>query len=444
MLQLLMQSKFIDYIRKNNLVQVDESILLGISGGIDSMVMLNLFIKSGYKIAIAHCNFGLRSSESVGDEELVIRTAEKFGLKYFSKRFETEKYSFDNKVSIQVAARNLRYNWFNHLCQEFGYSKIAIAHNLDDVAETFLLNLTRGTGLKGLTGIKPLNGKIIRPLLFTTRKEIESYALEHQVIFRSDSSNKSTKYKRNFIRHKILPELEKLNPSVKESIALTANHLHAYFQLFEKNHCLLREKIVSDKNENTYYSIKELSQDSAGEIFLFEELQQYGFAPLQMVQIMQSLSHQPGKVFHSKEYVLTRDREYLILSRKGIEEHVDITIEIDCSSVEFPIKLEFKTIEKGKEFEISKNAGMAKIDFDKLKFPLTLRNWHEGDRFKPIGMDNYKKLSDFIIDEKIPLNQKKDIYVITSGNEIVWVVGYRISNDFRITTETKIVYQVLI
>ncbi len=437
-----MQGKFVDFIKRNNLIHADDSILIGVSGGIDSMVMLHLFHKTGFKVAVAHCNFTLRGNESDGDEELVAQTARNIGVMYHSTRFETQKFAKENKLSIQVAARNLRYDWFNDICVNFGYTKIAIAHNLDDIAETVLLNLTRGTGLRGLTGIKPINGNVIRPLLFATRKDIEQYAIEHGIIYRSDSSNISTKYKRNFIRHKVIPELEKLNPSAKESIAQTAVHIQEYLKAFEDHHKELRARILVIKDGLNHYALNELISHPASKLFLLEEFTPYGFSPLQIEDIQNSFKNQPGKVFYSNDFILTRDREFLILSRKNQTEFSQLELDSECKTIDKPIRLDIQKTLRDNNFKISKEKRVATFDHDKLKFPLLLRKWHEGDRFKPFGMEGYKKISDFLVDEKIPLIKKNNIYVLTSGEDIIWVVGLRIHHDYRITPETKTIYQV--
>lgn len=432
-----MQSRFIDFIRSNNLISSDDKVLLGVSGGIDSMVMLNLFYKAGLNFSVAHCNFSLRGDESNGDEQLVVRTCNEKKIKLHQIKFETEKFAIDNKLSIQVAARNLRYDWFNSLCDEHGYNKIAIAHNRDDVAETVLLNLTRGTGLKGLTGIKIVNGRVIRPLLDFSRNEIITYAKDYQISFREDSSNSSVKYGRNRIRHNVLPELEKLNPSVKRSIAETASHVNEAWNLIEDYLLNIKKEVVSFEKDKVLYSLQALLHEKYSKLFLFEELTQYGFSYDTVEQISQSFQGQSGKVFYSATHQLLHDRDYLVLTKRKEVEKVIVKIDEGCVSIDSPINLKFHLIKLTELFDISRNPEIATLDFDKLKFPLELRLWNSGDKFMPFGMEQFKKVSDFLIDLKVSLVDKEKVYVLTSNYEIIWVVGMRIDNRFRITENTK-------
>ncbi|MHC1705080.1 MAG: tRNA lysidine(34) synthetase TilS [Tenuifilaceae bacterium] len=432
-----MQSRFIDFIRKNNLVTEKYKILLGVSGGIDSMVMLSLFHKSGFEVVVAHCNFSLRAEESDADEELVVHECGLMGIKLHRIRFDTQKYALDNKLSIQVAARNLRYNWFNSLCSEFGFTKIAIAHNRDDVAETVIINLTRGTGLKGLTGIKATHGLIIRPLLFAGRDEITRFALQNGISYRNDSSNASTKYARNRIRHNVIPELEEINPSAKASIASTAKHVQQAWDLVERYLSDARIKLCKTEGDGLFISIKGLKKEQFCSLFLVEELTPYGFTPDSIEQIVDSLDSQPGKIFYSMTHQLLRDRDNLIITERKELDQTIVTIENDCKSIDQPVKLNFAIIENSESYKIPYDSSMAVIDYDKLIFPLTLRHWQPGDKFVPFGMEGFKKVSDFLIDKKVPLTQKEKVFVLESGDNIVWVVGVRIDDRYKVTKQTK-------
>lgn len=437
-----MQSRFIDFIRANNLVSSNEKILLGVSGGVDSMVMLNLFYKSGFSFSVAHCNFSLRGKESDGDEALASKTCDEKGIEFFCIRFETEKYAQENKLSIQVAARNLRYDWFSKLCGEHRFSKIAIAHNRDDVAETLILNLTRGTGLKGLSGIKMINGRIIRPLLDFSRNEILVYANEHSIAYREDSSNSSVKYARNRIRHNVLPELEKLNPSAKRSISETANHVHEAWNLVDDYLLKLKKEIVTTDKERFFYSIPVLLKEKYSKLFLFEELTQFGFSYDTIEQVVKSFRGQSGKVFYSSTHQLLHNRDYLELTERKEIEKMFVRIDNDCLSIDSPINLKFHLINKSESYDIPRNAEIASLDFDKLTFPLELRPWNSGDKFMPFGMAQFKKVSDFLIDLKVSLVDKEKVYVLTSNNEIVWVVGMRIDNRYKVDNLSQRVYRI--
>jgi len=437
-----MQSRFVDFVQANNLIHSNDKVLLGVSGGIDSMLMLHLFYKAGFNFSVAHCNFSLRGEESDGDEQLVVRVCEEKGIKLHQIRFETEKFAIDNKLSIQVAARNLRYNWFNSLCDELGYNKIAIAHNRDDVTETVILNLTRGTGLKGLSGIKMVNGRVIRPLLDFSRNEIITYAKEHQIAFREDSSNSSVKYARNRIRHNVLPELEKINPSVKRSIAETARHVNEAWNLVEDYLLKLKKEIVTFDNDKVLYNLQALLREKYSKFFLLEELSQYGFSHDTVEQVSQSFQGQSGKVFYSSTHQLLHDREFLVLTERKEVEKLIVRIDEDCELIDSPVNLKFHLINKTQFFDIPRNSEIASLDFDKLTFPLKLRLWNSGDKFMPFGMQQFKKVSDFLIDLKVSLVDKEKVYVLTSNNEIVWVVGMRIDNRFKVDDSTTKIYKI--
>lgn len=435
-----MQDRFVDFIQSNNLFSESDKILLGVSGGIDSMVMLNLLRRSGFSIAVAHCNFSLRGEESDGDQQLVEHVCEEFGVKLHCIRFQTESFAIENKQSIQVAARNLRYAWFNKLCNEFGYTKIAIAHNRDDVAETVLLNLTRGTGIKGLTGIKPKNENVIRPLLFAGRDEITRYAIQNSVKFREDSSNASTKYARNRIRHNVLPELEKLNPSAKKSIAETAIHAQEALSLVENYLKKIRKKLIIEKEKGIQISIQKLRQEGNRKLFLIEELVPMGFSYDTIEDIIDSLDGQPGKVFYSVSHQLLRDRDFLIVAERNEIDTTVTLIDERSRSVCYPVNLRFSVETYDKTYIIPRSSNVAVLDYNKLTFPLTLRHWQPGDRFIPFGMDNFKKVSDFLIDQKVSLLDKDNVYVLVSGDDIIWIVGYRIDNRYRISDQTKQIF----
>lgn len=438
----MLQNQFIEYTRKLDLISSNDNILLGVSGGMDSMTLFHLLLKTGFYFSVAHCNFSLRGDESDNDEQMVVETCKSKGIKVFTRRFDTIEYSDIHRVTIQVAARELRYNWFQELCTEHHFTKIAIAHNRDDLVETFLINLIRGTGLKGLTGIKPLNGNIVRPLLFAGRDIIEKYVNEYNIPFRNDSSNQSTKYKRNYIRLNVIPMLEQLNPSVKESISLTANHLLEYWRIVEERHLELKEKIISLRDGKICFSIENLINEPSRNSFLVEELFRYGFSPLHTEQILKSLTRQPGKIFYSEMYELVRDRDYLILSKRTDIHCTSIKIDKECTSFNYPLKISISTFPWKTTMKIQKDKCIASYDLDKLTFPLTLRNIQKGDKFRPFGMKGVKKISDFLTDLKIPVNEKDNTMVLVSGEDIIWVVGYRVSDGYKVDTGTKNVYQI--
>jgi tRNA(Ile)-lysidine synthase len=431
-----MKEDFKNFIDKHQLIKADDEVLVGVSGGIDSMVMLNLISSCGYKFAVAHCNFSLRGADSNKDEQLVVNVCKQMGVKLFTKLFHTEDYAHGHNVSIQVAARELRYDWFKELCHEHGYVGVAVAHNKNDVAETILLNLTRGTGLKGLTGIKPLTNGIIRPLLFAFRKQIEEYAFNNGVEYRDDKTNAEVKYARNRIRHNVITELEKINPRTVDNLYSTSLFLSETWSAIATMNAEHREQICSERGNEVYYSINKLLEYPFHQLFLLEELMEYGFSPSAVEDIKESLLGQPGKVFYADNFQLIRDRDYLILSSCTEKSFTEVLISSPNSSIESPVSMEFNVIEDLTSFKIPKEESVGIFDLEKVIFPLLLRPWRKGDKFVPFGMEGHKKVSDFLIDQKIPIHHKSSTYVLESGGNIIWVVGYRIDNRYRIKSES--------
>lgn len=435
-----MQRQFQHNIERKFNLSSGTKIIVAVSGGVDSMVLLKLCKSYFYDIVIAHCNFNLRDKESDMDESFVQEFAEMNNLKCFAKKFNTEIYAKKNRLSIQEAARNLRYKWFEKLLKELNYDCIAIGHNKNDSIETFIFNLSRGTGINGLTGIPYKNDKIIRPLLAFKRNEILAFAQKENIPFREDSSNIETNYSRNYIRHKIIPEFNQLNPQ-------SENHIHQSIEYLSELKSLLNEKIFAIKDQIINYDgeivkidIPILKSINYKTIVLFEILQTYDFNSSTIHDIIDSLDNESGKVFHSETYQIIKDRTYLIIKKISNERSNEIEISKSTKDILDPIYLNFKKM-KNTNFEIKLNAKFANLDFDKLSFPLKLRPWKEGDKFIPLGMKNYKKLSDFFIDEKLNLFEKKEIKLVTdSNNQIVWIVGMRIDERFKISDNTKNIY----
>lgn len=401
------------------------------------MAMLHLFSLCEWDFAIAHCNFTLRGKESDGDAELVEKVALDLGKQLFIKKFDTKKYASENNLSIQVAARNLRYNWFEELCNENGFDVIAVAHNANDVAETMLINLVRGTGLKGLTGIKAKRGRVIRPLLFATRAQIEVFVSENGLIFRSDASNDDNKYTRNLIRNAIIPTLCQINPSFIEGMNSTASHLSHINQAVCEDMLIFHKRVYSQTTDFIGYSIYELTKYPYSQEYILREFEQYGFSPSDCTNIYGSLFSQPGKEFISSSHRVLRDREYLMVtSITSLSRNVKVEIDEKQVHLVFPLSLIFEQIPYEPSLSISTSNLVANIDMDTLCFPLTLRKWKTGDWFIPFGMKGKKKISDFLIDAKVPRFEKDSVYVIESSGKIVWVVGYRIDNRFAVNAST--------
>lgn len=432
----------IDFVREHQLANDQDKILVGVSGGIDSMVLLHLLVHAGFSVGVAHCNFSLRGSESDADEQFVRYHCLMNGIPVHTIKFDTTEYAKENGLSIQVAARELRYAYFEEICKEHKYTRIAIAHNLNDSVETVLLNLTRGTGLKGLTGIKPVNGNIIRPLLFASRNQIEEYAKRYNITYREDSSNATVKYKRNFIRHRVMPLLRELNPSADASIYQTALHLHEAQLLVERQLSQIRREIVKEDSGKVYLDIQKLKNETAANLFLVDFLLGFNFTPATAAEVYGLLESMVGSRVESETHTVYRDRYQLILQPKLSGETHTVQIDINTRRIENPIKLEISIIDYSKEILLDKNPKVASIDMDKLTFPLTIRPWKPGDRFIPFGMSGFKKISDFLIDQKVALANKEKVLVLTSANETVWVIGYRIDNRYRVNKATQRIFRI--
>ncbi len=424
-------SKFID---KKLLCQRDDKLLIAISGGADSVALFLCLKELGYDIELAHCNFNLRGEESDNDEEFVKQLADNFGVRLHLKSFDTEKYANGNKVSIQVAARDLRYKWFNELLVDNNLNYIAVGHHKNDDVETFFINLTRGSGLKGLLGIKPKNNNIIRPLLCVSRLEIETYLLAFKQSFREDSSNKTVKYLRNKIRYELIPLLTEINPSIQKTISNEIEILEGVFQVFEEQIESKRKKIVQNENGIFKLKITDVQKLNPLNIYLYEFLNPYGFSEVN--QIIKALNTQSGKQFFSKNYQLNIDREYIFIFKIS-KENLSFEILENQHKISTPFTME---LSKSTDRKVVKDRVIAKLDFDKLKFPLVLRKWKQGDKFMPLGMPTFKKVSDFFIDNKYSLIAKQQQWILCSADDIIWIVGDRIDDRFKITTQTKNVY----
>lgn len=440
-----MLEEFLAYISEKDLFSKQNKVLLAVSGGLDSVVMTRLFSEADFPFAIAHCNFGLRGEESDADEKFVRKLVRKAGVPCFVKTFDTEKFALDHKLSIQMAARELRYNWFEELARTEGYDFIALAHHRNDQLETMLLNLTRGTGIAGLHGILPKRGRFVRPLLFADKEKLFGYVTEKQIIWREDSSNASTKYQRNKIRHEVVPVLEELNPNLSSTISQTAEKIGAVERFFYSQADKLKQESLQQEGENWRIQLQPLLASSEPALFLSELLTGWGFGYPQAREIMavyQQASTVSGKIFESSTHRLNLDREQLIISPKDLQEYQSLEIgeeeeEIRYISWEF----HFRTL-TAEGYKIKPDSNLASIDKNKLQYPLKLRKWKAGDWFCPLGMKQKKKLSDFMIDQKIPLNLKEQVLVLTSGETIVWVVGHRIDNRFKLTDKTTEVLEV--
>jgi tRNA(Ile)-lysidine synthase len=431
-----MLERFLNNITTKKLFEPKQKVLLAVSGGIDSMVMLYLFEKSGFDYGIIHCNFQLRGDESDQDEEFVKKQVLIHGVPSFFKRFDTEEYAQINGISIEMAARDLRYEYFEKIRIEHHFDFIATAHHSDDLIETFFLNLSRKTGIKGLTGIKDKSDKIIRPLLFASRDEIEKFASENYIEFREDSTNSDVFYQRNFLRHRILPLFSELNPSFKKNILASIENLKDAEAVYSGYFEVQIQKVIENATDSQIINIENLKKSAHPKLLLLEILSESNFNPAVTEEVFQSLESEPGKQFYSKTHRLIKDREKLFVSE--IAERENRIFYIESGDIELFQPFEIR-IEKfsGKDFKIRNEKNIACLDFEKLEFPLLIRKWQQGDYFQPLGMTGFKKVSDFLIDEKIPVHEKENIWLLCSGNKIVWIIGHRIDNRFKIRPETR-------
>jgi len=437
-----MLQSFKKFVQKEKLFRADDKILLAVSGGVDSVVMCELFHQAGFNFGVAHCNFGLRGLESDEDEQFVKALSGKYGVGFHAERFETEIYAKENGVSIQMAARELRYNWFEKLRKTKNYDCIAVAHHKDDEIETFLINLIRGTGIAGFHGIHPKNNFIVRPLMFTTKNEIEKFAQKVKLSFRNDSSNQELKYKRNKIRHSIIPILKEINPNLEETIAQNIGKIRDVEQIYRDHISEKRKEVVTERGENAVMLIEKLKALTPLQTYLFEFLNSYNFGSTIIDDIISSLDGISGKQFFSSTHRLLKNRDELIITKLVDTEEAEREIPEGQRVIDYPLKMKMNQIANNTDFEIPENEHIASLDYDKLKFPLKLRKWKKGDAFFPLGMNSSKKLSDFFIDNKVPINEKENIFVIESEGKIIWIVGHRIDNRYKITETTENIYLV--
>lgn len=425
-----------------NLSEIDKiinkkkhKILVAVSGGIDSMTLLHLLVSQGFDCGVAHCNFKLRGKESDGDEKFVEYHSKKYDVPFFTKSFRTKQYAKEYNASIQVAARELRYKWFEEIRAKYQYDFIATAHTSNDNIETFFINIIRGTGIKGLSGIKLLSGKIIRPLINTSRKEITEYGIENKVEYREDSSNREDKYTRNKIRHKLLPLLESINPGIENTIIENIRRFefteHAFLEQIHK----IKESVIDNKKEIRIdkHFIKGLDFPA---YYLYEIIENKGFNFTQCKDIVASINS-VGKQVISSTHIALIDRNELLISEKAKNSLKEITIPQGKFRIKNPINITGKIEEYSSNFLINKSKNFCYVDADKLKFPLILRKWSAGDRFQPLGMKGKKNVSDFLIDLKVPRNKKELVYILESGDKIVCIPGYRTDEKFKITSATK-------
>ena len=425
-----MLEQFLNHISKYKLFKTADKILLAVSGGLDSMVMLHLCKEAGLNIGVAHCNFKLRGEESNQDEYFVKGFCNENEIPFYVTQFNTQEYSKQKGLSIQMAARELRYTWFKQIIDKNEFAYIATAHHANDSIETALLNFVHGGSLEGYEGIPVKNGRIIRPILFATKEQIISYAIANNISWREDSSNLTDDYQRNFIRHQLVPQLKNLNPSLEGTFLTGQRKIRDELDFTNHQIEVWKAKHLLIKGNTVFIEKKELGHS----FLLWKCIRELNFNFYQCEDVLRSIQGQPGKFFLSVSHQLVIDREHLIVSPIS-EQPVNVLIEMDSKEVirgRRLLKIESIDVKKP-----SSDQAEVLLDANKIAFPLIWRGWRQGDFFYPLGMEQKKKLSDFLIDTKVPLNEKQDVTVLESDGKIVWVVGYRIDNRFKLTSETK-------
>jgi len=436
-----MQHKIQNYIENHKLLVPKGRVIVGVSGGADSMALLHVLLELGYDCVIAHCNFHLRMDESDSDETFVRNFARSLKVPFYSIDFETTKYAKDHHISIEMAARDLRYAWFNELLQKHKAQAIAVAHHADDSIETLLMNLVRGTGLRGLTGIAPRNEKVVRPLLCCTRSKIENYIIQYNLEHITDSSNATLDYQRNKFRNVVLPLLEEINPSVRQTLYQTIDRFEGTMAIYQQALVQIEKEIVHNEGETVLLDIELLKKQAHLPTVMYELLNKYGFGNATILQITELLDGESGKQFFSETHRLIKDRKQLIINKTEPITETDYWISSSDTEITKPFHMEISKFSVNSDFQPSKEKNCIDVVASKLQFPLQLRHWYEGDSFIPFGMKGSKKISDFFIDNKFSLLEKEQTWLLVSGDDIVWIVGHRIDNRFKVNIETNDVFR---
>ncbi len=426
----MIQQRIKQYIEKEDLFSSGSKILIALSGGADSVALLCILHAAGYPCEAAHCNFHLRGEESNRDEQFVRQLCKKYGIHLHTIDFDTTRYAAEKHISIEMAARELRYNWFEEIRNQCRADVVAVAHHQDDSVETILLNLIRGTGITGLLGIRPRNGVIVRPLLCINREEIMRYLQSIGQDYVTDSTNLEDEYTRNKIRLNLLPLMQTINPSVKNSLIETGNYLSDVATIYNRYIEEAKTRIATTEG----IRICELVKEPAPEALLFEILHPLGFNSAQIKDIANSLHGQSGKQFSSKEWRVIKDREFLLLEKIQSEDKEELPFQIIKEEKEYT-----------SDFQIPRKKGTACFDADKLDETISYRKWRTGDTFIPFGMKGKKKVSDYLTDRKFSISQKERQWVLCCGERIAWLIGERTDNRFRIdeTTRRVVIYTIV-
>jgi tRNA(Ile)-lysidine synthase len=422
-----------------NLKQIhkDKKYLLAVSGGVDSMVMCDLFLKTNVKFAVSHCNFQLRNEASDLDEDLVKSWCIKNDISCYVKKMDTLAYVNKHNTSIQVAARELRYGFFNELLNVLQFDFIATAHHQDDTIETVLFHFFRGTGIQGMTGIPAVNGNVIRPMLHCEKIEIIEYANSNKIAYRDDASNKKNDYTRNKLRNIIIPQLEEFFPGFKNNMSQNIVRLNEVNEIYSTQINVYKKKFIEQRGKDFYIPILKLKLQHTLSTILYELLKPFQFSFDQSQQVLQMIDSQTGSIVENEFYRIIKNRNFFILTEKNTKQTDLILIETSDKKVELK-DFDLKIVHKEKSnFVLQTDESYCQVDFSQLEYPLLLRKWREGDYMYPLGMDKKKKIARILIDAKVPLNEKENCWVLESNKKIVWLVGMKIDNRFKYTKQTN-------
>lgn len=436
-------TRFLNYIKEKQLTQKGDKLLLAVSGGSDSMVLSDLFYRTGFSFGIAHCNFKLREKDAERDEAFTEKYASEIQVPFHVIRFDTKAYAAERGLSIEEAARELRYNWFEEIRKQYGYTFVATAHHQNDNVETLLLNFFKGTGIRGLHGIPPKNGRVIRPMLFMSKEEVKSYIHAHHITYVEDVTNASTVYTRNYLRHHIIPELEKRFPDLINQMNGNIQRFSEAEELYRQAVEAHRKKLIERNGTELFIPILKLKKSRPLNTVAYEIFKDYNFSYKQSQQILALMDKEPGRMVYSATHQLLRDRKWFILSPVSSGKKTQVMIEENNRSITVEnIRLTLTKV-GAHGFVITPDASVAALDADKITFPLQLRKWKPGDYFYPLGMRKKKKLSRFFIDLKLSLFEKEKIWVLLSGPRILWVVGLRIDDRFKVTKKTQRILKII-